>query len=113
APIERMKLEGNRITEVTVNGETITDFGNIVSSLPLRNLLRMTEGAPEHVVAAAEALRYRDFLTVSLIIDGEDLFPANWIYIHEPGVIVGRIENCRSWSAWMVPGETKACVGLA
>jgi protoporphyrinogen oxidase len=112
SPIERMKVEDGRITEITVNGETITDFGNVVSSLPLRNLLRMTEGAPAEVVAAAEGLRYRDFLTVSLILDGEDPFPDNWIYIHEPGVIVGRVQNFRSWSPWMVPDETKACVGM-
>jgi protoporphyrinogen oxidase len=62
--------------------------------------------------AAAQGLRYRDFLTVALVIDGEDLFPDNWIYIHEPGVRVGRIQNYRSWSPWMVPDQSKACVGL-
>jgi protoporphyrinogen oxidase len=46
------------------------------------------------------------------VIDGEDLFPDNWIYIHEPGVRVGRIQNYRSWSPWMVPDPSKACVGL-
>ena len=46
------------------------------------------------------------------MIDGEDLFPDNWIYIHEPGVRVGRIQNYRSWSPWMVPDPSKACVGL-
>ncbi len=61
---------------------------------------------------AARGLRYRDFLTVALVIDGEDLFPDNWIYIHEPGVRVGRIQNFRSWSPWMVPDPTKASVGL-
>jgi hypothetical protein len=39
--------------------------------------------APAEVQEAAAGLRYRDFLTVSLILDGEDLFPDNWIYIHE------------------------------
>ena len=56
-------------------------------------------------VEAAQGLRYRDFLTVALVLDGEDLFPDNWIYIHEPGVRVGRIQNYRSWSPWMVPDE--------
>ena len=57
-------------------------------------------------------LRYRDFLTVALVIDGEDLFPDNWIYIHDPNVRVGRIQNFRSWSPWMVPDPSKASVGL-
>jgi protoporphyrinogen oxidase len=68
--------------------------------------------APTPVKQAAQGLRYRDFLTVALIIDGEDLFPDNWIYIHEPGVKVGRIQNFRSWSPWMVPDASKACVGM-
>ena len=46
------------------------------------------------------------------MLDGEDLFPDNWIYIHEPDVHVGRIQNYRSWSPWMVPDPDKACVGL-
>jgi protoporphyrinogen oxidase len=68
--------------------------------------------APRAVREAARGLRYRDFLTVALVLDGEDLFPDNWIYIHEPGVRVGRIQNYRSWSPWMVPDPDTACVGL-
>jgi protoporphyrinogen oxidase len=46
------------------------------------------------------------------VVDGEDLFPDNWIYIHEPGVRVGRIQNFRSWSPWMVPDQSKASIGM-
>jgi protoporphyrinogen oxidase len=62
--------------------------------------------------SAADKLRYRDFLTVALIVDKPDLFPDNWIYIHEPRVKVGRIQNFRSWSPEMVPDEKLACLGL-
>ena len=62
---------------------------------------------------AAQGLRYREFLTVLLVIDGEDPFPDNWIYIHQPGVRVLRIQNFKSWSPWMVPkGETDASIGM-
>jgi len=57
-------------------------------------------------------LRYRDFLTVALKIRSEELFPDNWIYIHDSKVKVGRIQNFRSWSPEMVPDESVACVGL-
>ncbi|MEO0032150.1 MAG: hypothetical protein RIS94_1908, partial [Pseudomonadota bacterium] len=57
-------------------------------------------------------LRYRDFLTVALKIKSDDLFPDNWIYIHDSKVKVGRIQNFRSWSPEMVPDESVACVGL-
>ena len=61
---------------------------------------------------AADKLRYRDFLTVALIVEKPDLFPDNWIYIHEPSVKVGRIQNFRSWSPEMVPNTTQSCLGL-
>jgi protoporphyrinogen oxidase len=85
----------------------------VISSLPLRATVGIADPkAPEPVRDAAQGLRYRDFLTVALVLDGEDVFPDNWIYIHEPGVHVGRIQNYRSWSPWMVPDPDTACVGL-
>jgi protoporphyrinogen oxidase len=85
----------------------------VISSLPLRATVGIADPkAPEPVVDAAQGLRYRDFLTVALVLDGDDVFPDNWIYIHEPGVSVGRIQNYRSWSPWMVPDPDTACVGL-
>jgi protoporphyrinogen oxidase len=86
---------------------------SVISSLPLRATVGIADPeAPAEVQEAARGLRYRDFLTVALVLDGEDLFPDNWIYIHEESVNVGRIQNYRSWSPWMVPDPDTACVGL-
>src|SRR3954451_8230422 len=85
----------------------------VISSLPLRATVGIADPqAPAAVREAAQGLRYRDFLTVALVLEGDDVFPDNWIYIHEPGVRVGRIQNYRSWSPWMVPDPDTACVGL-
>jgi protoporphyrinogen oxidase len=113
SPVTRLELAGGRLVEVEAGGTSYTLPDAVISSLPLREVVRMTTPAPpQEVVDAAGGLRYRDFLTVALVVDGEDLFPDNWIYIHEPGVRVGRIQNFRSWSPWMVPDPTKACVGM-
>jgi protoporphyrinogen oxidase len=101
-----------RVVEVVAGGETLTP-SYVVSSLPLRTTVAITE--PEalgDVRDAARGLRYREFLTVLLVIEGEDLFPDNWIYIHEPGVQVGRIQNFKSWSPWMVPNDRDASIGM-
>jgi protoporphyrinogen oxidase len=112
-PVSRIELVGGRVVEVEAGDEAFTLPDAVISSLPLRELVQMVHPvAPREVVDAASGLRYRDFLTVALVVDGDDLFPDNWIYIHEPRVRVGRIQNYRSWSPWMVPDETKACVGL-
>jgi protoporphyrinogen oxidase len=113
APVTRLELAGSRVVEVEAGQARYTLPEAVISSLPLRETVRMVSpAAPQHVVDAANGLRYRDFLTVALVVDGEDLFPDNWIYIHEPGVRVGRIQNFRSWSPWMVPDPSKACVGM-
>ena len=113
APVTRLELAGSRVVEVEAGETSYTLPEAVISSLPLREVVRMASpAAPQQVVDAANGLRYRDFLTVALVVDGDDLFPDNWIYIHEPGVRVGRIQNFRSWSPWMVPDPTKACVGM-
>jgi protoporphyrinogen oxidase len=110
--VTRLEFEGDRCVRVHV-GDLSWEPSAVISSLPLRNTVGMAEPAPAPgVLEAAQGLRYRDFLTVAVVLDGQDLFPDNWIYIHEPSVNVGRIQNFRSWSPWMVPDPTKACVGL-
>jgi protoporphyrinogen oxidase len=86
---------------------------HFVSTMPVRSLARALRPAPPApVAAAAEGLAYRDFLVVALILDQADPFPDNWIYVHSPGVRVGRIQNFRNWSPAMVPDEGRTCLGL-
>ncbi len=111
-PVEKLHVEDGKVVKVTAEGRDYEAY-DVISSLPLRNMVGMVDPAPSREVeSAAMGLRYRDFLTVSLVLDGEDLFPDNWIYIHEPDVQVGRIQNFRSWSPWMVPDPDKACIGM-
>src|SRR5947199_2732073 len=114
APVTRLRVDpaSGRVNEVVAGGETLTP-SYVISSLPLRSTVAITEPeAPVDVRDAARGLRYREFLTVLLVIEGEDLFPDNWIYIHEPGVQVGRIQNFKPWSPWMVPNERDASIGM-
>jgi protoporphyrinogen oxidase len=86
---------------------------NIVCSAPMRDLVRMVKPVfSEKSARAAERLRYRDFITVALVLKERNRFSDNWIYIHDPGVKVGRIQNFRSWSPEMVPDPSLACYGL-
>ena len=66
----------------------------------------ITPKMPEHVIQAANSLKYRDFLTVVLMLKDRQVFDDNWIYIHDPSVKVGRIQNFKSWSPEMVPDPT-------
>src|ERR1044071_8904562 len=111
-PVAKLEVRDGRIVAIEAGGERI-EPSDVISSLPLRATVGMAgAAAPGEVQSAARGLRYRDFLTISLVIDGEDLFPDNWIYIHDPNVRVGRIQNFRSWSPWMVPDQSKASIGM-
>jgi protoporphyrinogen oxidase len=86
---------------------------HVISSAPMRELIRgIRPAVSETARSAADSLKYRDFLTVMLIVKNRDAFHDNWIYIHDPNVSVGRIQNFRSWSPEMVPDADKACYGL-
>jgi protoporphyrinogen oxidase len=86
---------------------------HVISSAPMRELARgLMPPISENAKKAADSLKYRDFLTVMLILKDRKMFDDNWIYIHDPSVQVGRIQNFRSWSPEMVPDPDKACYGL-
>ena len=102
---------GWRLSASHADGETVVVARHVISSAPLRELAARLHPLPAASLAA-KALRYRDFLTVALKIRAEELFPDNWIYIHDSKVQVGRIQNFRSWSPEMVPEAGVACVGL-
>jgi protoporphyrinogen oxidase len=86
---------------------------HFISSMPIRELVRkLSPAPPAKILEAAENLRYRDFLSVVLIFKRAELFPDNWIYIHDPEVKVGRVQNFKNWSSEMVPDQSKTCLGL-
>lgn len=114
AGIER---EGDRIRVVTLqHGDGTTtqvEPAEVISSMPLRNLvMEMTPTVPDDVLAAANSLKYRDFLTVALVLDAAHLWSDNWVYIHAPEARVGRIQNYKNWSPELVPDPKQTCIGL-
>ncbi len=114
--VVKLHRQGQRITHAIVrHGDKLVEMPTeqIISSMPVTALIRQLEpAAPVEVQAAAKALKYRDFLIVPIVINRDDLFPDNWIYIHSPDVKVGRIQNFKNWSAAMVPEAGKTCLGM-
>ena len=102
---------GWRMSASGKDGEVMVEAAHAISSAPMRELSKRLHPLPQSTLQAND-LKYRDFLTVALMVEGEDLFPDNWIYIHDSKVKVGRVQNFRSWSPEMIPNEDMACVGL-
>ena len=116
AKVECIRWSQDRVEalEVLRNGNIEVVSGtDFISSMPIKDAIQKFKPAViKKVLDAANDLKYRDFLTVALIINKRDLFPDNWIYIHDPSVKVGRIQNFKNWSPYMVPNQEKTCLGL-
>src|SRR5438552_4433898 len=115
--VAHVNHEDGRVVSVTTeteDGYAQTHAGSdFVSSIPIRELVaKLDPPAPEYVRKAASSLGYRDFISIALMIDRANVFPDNWIYIHDPSVRVGRIQNFKNWSPDMVPDQSKTCLGL-
>jgi protoporphyrinogen oxidase len=114
--VHRVHVRQGRVVAVTArtpDGERVFEGEHFISTLPVRSLVRgISPAVPADVRAAGDGLKYRDFIVVALILGRENLFPDNWIYIHTPGVRVGRIQNFNNWSAAMVPAPGRTCLGM-
>ncbi|MGL4419618.1 MAG: FAD-dependent oxidoreductase, partial [Gemmataceae bacterium] len=86
---------------------------NVISTAPVRELAtKLLPNVSPVATKAAGQLKYRDFLTVALILEDKNQFDDNWIYIHDPKVKVGRVQNFKSWSPELVPDAKMNCYGL-
>jgi protoporphyrinogen oxidase len=84
---------------------------HVLSSAPMRELMNSIQPRPLSLFHARD-LKYRDFLTVVLIGHPQKELPDNWVYIHDPSVKVGRVQNFRSWSPELIPDGVSTCLGL-
>lgn len=97
--------QGGRDTEIQAD--------QFLCTMPLSELVRHVDPPPPpDVVLAARALRYRSFLLVGLVVNRRNLFRDNWVYVHDPEVRVGRIQDFRNWSPAMVPEPETTAAGM-
>jgi protoporphyrinogen oxidase len=111
-----IQRRGNVIESVTIaqNGARATISGAaFMSSMPLGAFLTKLDPPPATEIAeAGKRLRFRGLVVVCLIVNKPNLFPDNWIYIHDPTVKVGRIQNYKNWSPDMAPDPNQTSLGL-
>jgi protoporphyrinogen oxidase len=112
APVERVFWEPGGVRAVQVGGRE-RPGSHFISTLPIRTLIRSLNPAPPPAIQrCADDFSYRDFLIVAVIVKGSNLFPDNWVYIHDPQVRVGRIQNYSNWSPEMSPDPSVSSLGL-
>ena len=122
------KSKKNKITSVVYekDGKKITLKGDyIISSMPIKDLVAAMNNVPKAYTEIAKGLPYRDYMTVGILTPKLALknqthiktlgntVPDNWIYIHDKGVKMGRLQIYNNWSPYLVKDpENKVWVGL-
>jgi len=115
-----------RVTALSHDGRTVSTLeiehaggrfrqvaSGVISTMALTHLVKSLDPPPPpSVLQAARRLKYRDFIMVAVVVDRPHVFDDNWIYIHDPSVKLGRIQNFKNWSSAMVPDPSKTCLGL-
>lgn len=115
--VTSVNVEGDIVKSIEISnpndGKTLVHGDNFISSIPLTELVKIISPQPDkEVLDAAKQLSYRSIITVDIIVKQKQLFPDNWIYIHSPEVKLGRIQNFKNWSNYMVPDPEKTSLGL-
>ena len=73
-------------------------YDHVISSMPLTLLVKRLPDVSSEILDHANALRFRNTILVYLHINSENLFPDNWVYVHDSNLKLGRITNFRNWS---------------
>jgi len=117
--VKRIKIKDTSTGEIKIREG---DF--FFSTMPVKDLINATEGAPENVQNIASGLIYRDFITVGLLLNElkiknetkqktiDNIVPDNWIYIQERDVKIGRLQIFNNWSPYLVKNDSETWIGL-
>lgn len=96
-PVKRIIAENNVAKSIELENGTIESYDHIISSMPFTQMVTRLPEVPENIKELAFSLKFRNTILVYLKIEGENLFPDNWLYIHSNDVLTGRITNFSNW----------------
>jgi protoporphyrinogen oxidase len=96
-PIRRVLQVDGQVVGVEWDGGERDFCNHVISTMPLTLLVKSLGDLPEEVEQAIDSLTFRNTILVYLNVAGTDLFPDQWLYIHSPGLKMGRVTNFRNW----------------
>ncbi len=112
SPVRRILVDGDRVTGVGLADGSELRADHVVSSMPITLLLKGMPNVPDHVTVAASHLRFRNTILVYLRVEDRDLFPDQWLYVHDQSVLHGRVTNFRNWSPEIVGNDDESVLCL-
>ena len=89
--------------ELRFAGGAVQPYEQVISSIPLPELVARVDGAPDEVVEAARRLAFTTAVMVNLGVDREDLSEAHITYIYDEDIIFPRLNFPHMLSPHNVP----------
>lgn len=111
-PVRRVLVEGGKAVGLELESGEQKRYDHVISSMPLTLLVERIDGVPDDIKKRAAALKFRNTIVVYLHVDGAELFPDQWIYVHSPDLLTGRITNFRNWVPELNRGKPTTIVAL-
>lgn len=108
-PVKRVMVKNGRATGIELCNGEVQSFDHVISTMPLTRLVENLDEAPRNILDNVQHLVFRNTILVYLKIEAENIFPDNWLYIHSPDLLTGRITNFRNWTPTLY-GEEKASI---
>jgi protoporphyrinogen oxidase len=109
-PVERIIVENSKVRAVISKSGISHPVTEVISTMPITQLIKGIDGVPSQVLEAAGLLTFRNTILVYLQISQSSLFEDQWLYIHDPKLLHGRITNFNNWSESMIGDETKTII---
>ena len=96
-PVKKVNCKDGTVNSIELeNGET-KEYDHIISSMPITLLVNNMDEVPQNVIEANNQLKFRNTILVYLKVEGLDVFPDNWLYVHANDLQMGRITNFHNW----------------
>jgi protoporphyrinogen oxidase len=96
-PVKQVVHEDFQVQGLGFADGRFEPYDHVISTMPLTLLVRGLGNLPPAVESAVNSLRFRNTLLVYLHVDGSDHFPDQWLYVHSPDLLMGRVTNFRNW----------------
>lgn len=96
-PIQKVIAADKKATGVELKSGESRTYDHVVSSMPITHLINNLGNVPEEVIQANANLKFRNTILVYLRIEGQNVFPDNWLYVHADDLQMGRVTNFSNW----------------
>lgn len=111
-PIQKVISENETAVAIELKSGEIISFDHMISSMPITHLVKNLGNVPAEVIEANAQLKFRNTILVYLKIEGENVFPDNWLYVHANDLEMGRITNFSNWVPEINNGQKSTIVVL-